>query len=188
MRGGSTWGYFYIGSFGQKCSYHNYITVVAINEVWAEWTVVHTKYEPNSEFLFFEPVACCSWIVLRFSGLENPHQQYLQNEFRVFLFLKSNKSFDRKFKSSSTDATVTRLRISSTPCRSRRSNVLNVGLKLHKFWNRSYRVSNRFQFLVFLNMKLLTHNLLSSKCVKGVKVGYPLRIVVSELTTLTLIF
>lgn len=30
------------------------------------------------------------------------------------------------------------------------------------------------------NMKLLTHNLLSSKCLKGVKVGYPLRIVVSS--------
>ncbi|XP_025414223.1 multifunctional methyltransferase subunit TRM112-like protein [Sipha flava] len=29
-------------------------------------------------------------------------------------------------------------------------------------------------------MKLLTHNLLSSKCLKGVKVGYPLRIVAKD--------
>ena len=28
-------------------------------------------------------------------------------------------------------------------------------------------------------MKLLTHNMLTSKCLKGVQVGYPLKIIVS---------
>jgi multifunctional methyltransferase subunit TRM112 len=30
-------------------------------------------------------------------------------------------------------------------------------------------------------MKLLTHNMLTSKCLKGVQVGYPLKIIVSKL-------